>query len=162
MPASAYYDSCVFLNAQNKTHREHASCLAITTPSNIKWAVWICSELIAAETTASELVNAFEVNCALEGVLVVHSRLDQTRTLATAHKNEKRKLKQLQLKDRDFTHLMCAVGAKAEVLSTVDTDFWDAANKRNPKARRLLDGTKREIERSFPVRVMLPSELLAA
>ena len=162
MPDSAYYDSCIFLNAQNTTHREHLSCLAITTPSKIRWVVWICHELIAAETTAIELVNAFEISCALEGVLVAHSRLDEAKSLASKRKQEKRRLMNLQLKNRDFMHLMCAVTSKAETLTSVDLDFWDAANKRNSNARRLLDGTKRAIEQCFPVAVMLPSELIDA
>lgn len=162
MPASAYYDSCIFLNALNSTHREHESCLAITTPSRISWIVWICVELIAAETTAVELANAFEVNCALEGKIVVHANLSEGRSFGARYKNEKRRLKDLQLKDRDFWHLMCAVAAHAEVLSTVDSDFWDATNKRTPGAKKLLSGTRKLIEKTFPIRILLPSELLAA
>jgi hypothetical protein len=159
---SVYYDSCIFLNAQNQTHAEHQSCLAITTPSSISWVVWLCLDLISSETTAGELVSAFEVNCALEGKLVVHAHLAAARTLAAKYKNDKIRLKKLQLKDQDFTHLMCAVSVKAEALTTVDPDFWDAANKRNPSAARRLVGTKRLIEATFPIKVLLPSQLRPA
>lgn len=162
MAESVYYDSCIFLNAQNQTHSEYAACLAITTPSNISWIVWVCLELISAETTAAELVSAFEVNCALEGKLVVHAQLPAGRALAARYKNDKIRLKKLQLKDRDFTHLMCAVAVKAAALTTVDLDFWDATNKRNPGAAKRLDTTKKAIESTFPVKVLAPSQLLAA
>lgn len=109
MHQSAYYDSCIFLNAQNPTHRDHLACLAITTPENISWIVWVCVELITAETTAGELVSAFEINCAANGVLVVHANAAPAATFAKRYKNEKIKLRKLQLKDRDFLHLMCAM-----------------------------------------------------
>lgn len=162
MYQSVYYDSCIFLNAQNSTHRDHLACLAVTTPENIRWIVWICIELISAETTAGELVSAFEINCAINGVIVVHATLGSTSTLAKKHKNEKIKLRKLQLKDRDFVHLMCAVQSKAEVLTTVDADFWDATNKRNPGAKKLLIETKKCIESTFPIKIAAPSELLVA
>jgi hypothetical protein len=162
MPTSTYYDSCIFLNAHNKTHRQHHACAAITAPENVTWLVWICRELIASETTAIELVNAFEVGCALAGVIVAHSHLVGARALAAKHKSHKQQLKKLQLKDRDFTHLMCAVSSGAEALATVDPDFWDATNKRNPGAKKLRDGTKRVIEAAFPIRIMSPVELAPA
>lgn len=160
MNKSAYYDSCIFLNALNTTHREHAGCLSVTTPSNIKWIVLVCVDLISAETTATELVSAFEVNCALTGVILVHAQLSAAKELGAKHKNEKKKLKKLQLKDRDFLHLMCAMSAGANSLLTVDLDFWDARNKANPGAKRLLAATKNVVESLFQVKILSPSELL--
>jgi predicted nucleic acid-binding protein len=162
MRQSAYYDSCIFLNAQNTSHRDHQECLAITTPANIQWIVWVCAELVAAETTAGELVSAFEINCAVNGVLVVHATLAAASVLAKKYKNQKMKLRKLQLQDQDFMHLMCAVHSSAEVLTTVDPDFWDAANKRNPGSKKLLTGTKKYIESEFPIEIVSPAELLRA
>ena len=150
------------MNAQNPTHREQAACLSITTPQNIRWIVWICSELIAAETTAGELVSAFEINCATNGIIVAHANAGPASGLAKKYKNEKIKLRRLQLKDRDFLHLMCAVGSKAAALTTVDADFWDARNKSNPRANKLQTGTKKAIESAFPIAVVSPAELLKA
>jgi hypothetical protein len=162
MPCSVYYDSCIFPNAQNPTHREHEGCSSLTIPSRIAWEVWICPELIDAESTARELAHAFEVNCALEGKYVGHVEIDDGRSLAKKRREAKRQLRLLQLKDRDFLHLMCAVASGAEVLTSVDPDFWDATNKRTPNAKQWRSGTKRIIEKQFPVLVLLPSEVFAA
>jgi Mn2+/Fe2+ NRAMP family transporter len=86
MPTSTYYDSCIFLTALNTTHRQHKACAAITTPERISWVVWVCRDLIGSETTATELVNAFEVGCAFAGVIVAHANLDEARALAAKHK----------------------------------------------------------------------------
>lgn len=160
MSKSAYYDSCIFLNALNKTHKEYASCLAITTPSNIKWTIWVCIDLVSAETTAAELVSAFEISCALAGVILVHTQLTEAKKLSANHKNEKAKLKKLQLKDRDFLHLMCAVSSEADYLITVDADFWDAKNKANPGAKKQSTATKKVIESLFPVEILSPTDLM--
>ncbi len=160
MYLSAYYDSCIFLNALNTTHRDYEACLKVTTPENIKWVVWICEELINAETTAVELISAFEINCAANGVLVAHANVSTATTFAKKYKNEKIKLRANQLKDRDFLHLMCAVHSQAEALATVDPDFWDAKNKRTPGAKRILTGTKKIIESIFAIAIVSPDKLL--
>lgn len=162
MRQSVYYDSCIFLNAHNTTHRDQSACLAITSPEKIRWRVCICAELIASETTASELVSAFEIDCASNGVIVEHTTVRAASGLSKQYKNEKIRLRKLQLKDRDFLHLMCAMHSKAEVLTTVDLDFWDAENKRNPGAKKLLAGTKNVIEKVFPILIISPVELLGS
>ena len=155
---SAYYDSCIFLTAQNTTHQEHEACKYVTEPNKIKWIVWINIELICAETTATELLNSFEINCALAGALVVHASSEKGKAAGKEHLPIKNELKRRQLKNRDLLHLMCAVSVNAASLLTVDPDFWDASNKSNPKAKKKSSETKRVIESRFPIRILLPSE----
>jgi len=162
MYESAYYDSCIFFAAQNSTHREHEACKYVTEPNNIKWIVWICSELICAETTATELLNSFEINCALAGALVVHASTENGRATTKTYLPVKIELKKRQLKNRDLLHLMCAVSVNAASLLTVDTDFWDASNKSNPKAKNKSASTKKFIESKLPITILWPSEFKAA
>jgi predicted nucleic acid-binding protein len=159
---SAYYDSCIFFTAQNATHREHEACKFVTEPNNIRWIVWVCSELICSETTAAELLNSFEINCALAGALVVHASSEKATTATKANLPIKNELKKRQLKSRDFLHLMCAVSVNAASLLTVDPDFWDASNKSNPKAKNKSSETKKVIESRLPIKILLPSEFREA
>ena len=158
MYESAYYDSCIFFTAQNTTHREHEACKYVTEPNNIKWIVWICSELICSETTAAELLNSFEINCALSGALVGHALAENGKATTRTHLPIKNELKKRQLKSRDLLHLMCAVSVNAASLLTVDPDFWDASNKSNPKAKNKSSDTKKFIESKLSIKILLPSE----
>lgn len=162
MAKSAYYDSCVFLNSLNMTHKEYKSCSHIVDAANIQWLVYFCSELISSETTASELLVAFEISCASAGAVCFDVSAEDGKKQSKKRLPLKRALAKLQLKSRDFLHLMCAVHAGAESLITVDPDFWDASNKATPKSSVKKVATKNVIEKSLPIKICMPSEFLAS
>lgn len=162
MPGTAvYYDSCIFIQAFNKNHPEGEHCAIITTPDNIHWDVCICSRLICSETTGEELLEQFQVACASLGIIVCDIDLESTDVFQKKHQPLKRTLSKKAFGQRDWRHLMCAVCRGAKYLCSVDPDFWDPANKSAPKAKKKKVEIKKLIEKSLPIAIVLPSELVA-
>lgn len=125
-----YYDSCVFGNSLNPQHAEYLHCRRITDPSNIGWEVAIFRDLIVSETTFGELIDEFEVQCALNGIVIRIISAAEERKSARRVRQHKRPLSSLGLVQRDWRHVCAALCALVKVFVTTDPDFVDPSNKR--------------------------------
>src|SRR6266853_923233 len=113
-PSSAYYDTCIFLESLNETHRESGGCKDLLTPSLISWVVQICAELSKGESTAAEFIDNFEVDCAANGVHLMRVSLVAARRTAKRHVALKKSLSRRGFTSRDWIHLMAATASRAE------------------------------------------------
>jgi len=57
---------------------------------------------------------------------------------------------------------MAAIASSSDALCTTDQDFWDPANKAKDKPKKKGVKVLRHIERTLPIHIYLPSELVAA
>lgn len=150
-----YYDTCVFGNSVNPAGPEHPHCKRITDAPSVTWQVAICRELIEAESTYRLLVDTFEVQCALHGVIVHVVSGVQISASARQIRQHKRALTQMGISDRDWRHICAALVPPSERLVSTDPDFIDPANKRvkNGSGRRVAQ----YLERNLNMPVSLPS-----
>jgi hypothetical protein len=157
---SAYYDTCIFLECSNLTHRECKACQALLNVEQISWTVSFCTELSAGESSAGELIDRFEVACASYGVTVIVVRLADANRLTRRHVALRQRLLKQGLTTRDWRHLMAAVVSNSRTFCSTDADFWDPANKRNPNATRPSHAVRKQIEAGLPIAIRLPSEVV--
>ncbi len=160
-PESAYYDTCIFLEALNRSHPESKHCSHLLDVRHISWIVVVSHELSRAESTAEEFIEKFEIACVSQGVDFIGIPLSAIRNSSRKYHPFKRWLTQRGFSSRDWKHLMSAVTGSAKTFVSVDPDYWDPRNKAIPHASSRSDDVKREIERRLPLEVRLPSEVLA-
>lgn len=157
---TAYYDTCVFLESLNEEHGECNACRDLLDVPKISWDVNFCGELSSAESSAGELIDNFEVECASHGVSVNRIPVSEAKALAKEYRGLKKLLTQRSFGNRDWTHLMAAVASGSKVLCTTDPDFWDPRNKVNRKAKVRQVQVQNAIEEALPIEIRLPSEAL--
>lgn len=158
---SAYYDTCVFQQSFNAAHPEHEASKTLVNPAKIKWLVSFCGDLSRAEATVSEYLNYFEVECARNGVVLKAITLGEAKKVSKPHAHLRKRLFAMGFSQNDWNHLTAAVAAGVRFLCSVDPDFWDPANKANPKAKHPGKRAKKDIEHSLALKIRLPSELCA-
>ena len=137
MAEVAYYDTCVFELQWNSAHEQSAACQALVDVPRIRWTVAF-GEISMSEAPIREWLDAFEIQCALQGVAARRVRADEAATVARHRRQLGKRLRQLGLGAYDWKHLCGAAAVSADALVTDDRDFWDPAAKRT--GQRPTDG----------------------
>lgn len=159
MNGATYYDTCVFLSHENPATPEHLHCRAVLETSRIAWPV-VLSDVSLMDAPISELLDQFEIQCALYCVSARRVSLREVETEQRQHLNFRRRLKLLGLKSKDCKHLFAAAIGGATWLLTTDRDFWDPQSKRT--SRFPASGpVKLAIAEYFGISVELPSRACA-
>ena len=155
-----YYDTCIFLLQCNRNHRECDACAILLDSRHIQWTV-AYSALSRHEAPIGELLDAFEIQCALNGAKVLQVTLDHSAALTKEYLALKKSLAQCGPTSRDWKHLMAATWAGASTFLTDDRDFWDPASKRKKGTHPRNGRVRRLIRRDLGIVVHLPSSWLA-
>lgn len=150
-----YYDTCIFLHGSNADSGSHEHCVRILNFMNIDWTVAFSRDITLSEAPIEELINQFEIGCAMNGVVYATPTLEDAKRSARSKVQEKRQLRQLGFQGADWNHLCAADSVSARALVSDDEDFIDPANKANPGSKRKLSRVKEFIEDRFSIRVLL-------
>jgi hypothetical protein len=150
-----YYDSCVFGNSLNPQHAEYSHCRCITDPASIDWPIVIFRDLVVAETTFGQLVDEFEIQCALNGVIIQVISVAEERKSARRIRQHKRPLSRFGLIQRDWRHICAALCASARFFVTTDPDFFDPSNKSVRGGSRVC--VSKYLSDNLSITVILPS-----
>jgi len=133
-------------------------CKKIVDVESIKWGVSICSEAICAECPGlTEYIEQFEINCVRSDVDITTVSLSEARATGKSYVALKKQLNQLSFSGYDWHHLCAAISSKVTAIVSVDEDFFDPANKANPRARKKSDKVKRLIESNTEILIIKPN-----
>lgn len=151
-----YYDTCIFELSVNLMDRNYSHCSFITDCSNIVWDVCTCPDIIASEASIDELLLAFEIECARNGVNYLKISLDDAKAAGRQCAAEKRQLRQFGFSGNDWFHLCAAKAVPSAALVTCDEDFFDPSNKACRGAKKLKSRVKQFIKDRFAIVVIKP------
>ena len=155
---SLYYDTCIFLHGLNPQDRSHRHCSRLLDLPSISWRLAICRELSAAEAAIGEYLDRFEISCISAGVAIEVVALSGARVHARKYKGLKRELSRIGFGGNDWWHVMACAAIGIEALCSADEDYFDPANKRNPKAKKKSSAVRDEIERTLRIDILRPEE----
>lgn len=156
MADPAYYDTCVFVHQFNDAHPESLACRSLLDAGSISWVVSF-SEISASEAPISEFLEAFEVSCAVAGVVCQRVPMTATQKHARMIHANKAQLEALGFGGRDWKHLASALAAGSARIITDDRDFWDPGTKAN-RTKPTSGPVKTYIKKTFNILVQWPTE----
>lgn len=158
---SGFYDTCVFLLAQNEEDADHDFCVQLTDTQSISWPV-VFSEISRAEGKMPEFLTEFVKQCALQGIACKEVLMEEIKATRKANQEASRKLQRLGLSGRDAKQVLAASSADARVFASRDADFLAPERKRRPRGSARAGGAVSSAVRDhFAVDVHFPDSALA-
>ncbi len=158
---SCFYDTCIFLLAQNEEDADHDYCVQLIDTQIIAWPV-VFSEISRAEGKMPEFLTEFVKQCALQGIACQEVPMDEIKATRKANQDASRKLQRLGLSGRDAKQILAASSAEARVFASRDADFLAPERKRRPRGSARAGGeVASAVKEHFAVDVHFPDSALA-
>lgn len=135
-----YYDTNVFLHAQNPEFPATLDCQRIICGATISWIIAIDPELIAADSNFgvaqyAQSALALAVSTSQFAFIAVDSR-DRI-VVERANKKLKKTLKDMSMAALDVRHVMSVIASQSNMVVTSDSDFWDPVRKAGGTGSRI-------------------------